>query len=256
MAESVAGLLPRPITQAEIELSDGRGGLPSRRIYPEWIKAMRAAFDQAKEERGSLAQCHKEAGAAGEFYFDVDVWRRLAPFRDFVLDSPAGRLAATLMKSSFAHLFYDQVFIMEPGEVALTPWHQDQPYWQVDGKQVCTDWMPLDTVPRKPSSNSCGVRTGLKRGSAPSPSAREMRPMTRRCLRFPISKAIARKMIWSAGMWNRAIASCSRRGSCRARMADRVSRGGRGRLQRGGAETMRGSSCGPTKQTSPYSIRD
>jgi len=150
MAESVTGLLARPIAQAEIDAYQKDGVVCLRGVFsPEWVEKMRAGFELAKQERGPLAQCYKEKGDAGEFFFDVDVWSRLAPFRDFVLESPAGEIAATLMKSSFARLFYDQVFIKEPGEVAPTPWHQDQPYWQVDGKQVCTVWMPLDVVPKE-----------------------------------------------------------------------------------------------------------
>jgi ectoine hydroxylase-related dioxygenase (phytanoyl-CoA dioxygenase family) len=29
----------------------------------------------------------------------------------------------------------------------LSPWHHDQPYYFVDGRQVCSIWMPLDPVP-------------------------------------------------------------------------------------------------------------
>ena len=29
-----------------------------------------------------------------------------------------------------------------------TPWHQDQPYYNVDGSQTCSVWMPVDPVPR------------------------------------------------------------------------------------------------------------
>ena len=39
----------------------------------------------------------------------------------------------------------------EPGTAARTPWHQDQPYWAVSGRQVCSLWLPLDPVPREVS---------------------------------------------------------------------------------------------------------
>ena len=33
--------------------------------------------------------------------------------------------------------------------MAPTPWHHDQPYWTVDGNQVCSIWLSLDPVPRE-----------------------------------------------------------------------------------------------------------
>ena len=36
----------------------------------------------------------------------------------------------------------------EPGTSNPTPWHHDQPYYCVDGKQVVSFWIPLDTVPQ------------------------------------------------------------------------------------------------------------
>ena len=31
--------------------------------------------------------------------------------------------------------------------VPVTPWHQDQPYWSVEGSQVVSIWVPLDPTP-------------------------------------------------------------------------------------------------------------
>ena len=36
----------------------------------------------------------------------------------------------------------------EPGTRAPTPWHQDQPYYNVEGKQNCSMWIPVDPVRR------------------------------------------------------------------------------------------------------------
>ena len=42
--------------------------------------------------------------------------------------------------------FFDQVIVKEPGTEQRTPWHQDQPYWAVSGRQVCALWLALDDV--------------------------------------------------------------------------------------------------------------
>jgi Phytanoyl-CoA dioxygenase (PhyH) len=46
-------------------------------------------------------------------------------------------------------LFHDHVLVKEPGTTARTPWHQDQPYYCIDGAQNVSFWIPLDPVPRE-----------------------------------------------------------------------------------------------------------
>ena len=37
----------------------------------------------------------------------------------------------------------------EPGTRARTPWHQDQPYYNISGLQNCSFWIPVDPVARE-----------------------------------------------------------------------------------------------------------
>ena len=46
-------------------------------------------------------------------------------------------------------LYHDHVLVKEPGTKQRTPWHQDQPYYNVDGAQTCSVWMPVDPVDRE-----------------------------------------------------------------------------------------------------------
>ena len=52
------------------------------------------------------------------------------------------------MQSQTARIFHEHVLVKEPGTSNPTPWHHDQPYYCVDGKQVVSFWIPLDTVPQ------------------------------------------------------------------------------------------------------------
>ncbi len=38
------------------------------------------------------------------------------------------------------------LLIKEPGTPTRTPWHQDLPYWPIDGWKVCSLWLALDPV--------------------------------------------------------------------------------------------------------------
>ncbi len=44
--------------------------------------------------------------------------------------------------------YHDHVLVKEPGTTQRTPWHQDQPYYNVDGTQTCSVWLPVDPVSR------------------------------------------------------------------------------------------------------------
>lgn len=139
----------RALKSEEIRAYREDGVACLRKIYsPIWVDGLRSAFEKLKAKPGPFARSYQEDGIEGEFFFDVDVWTRMPEFRDYVFRSPSAVIAGKLMGARETRLFYDQVFIKEPGEMAPTPWHQDQPYWRVDGRQVCTIWLPLDPVPR------------------------------------------------------------------------------------------------------------
>ena len=48
-----------------------------------------------------------------------------------------------------ARLFHDHVLVKEAGSAEPSPWHQDQPYYCVDGDQNVSFWIPVDPVGRE-----------------------------------------------------------------------------------------------------------
>ena len=50
------------------------------------------------------------------------------------------------MNSNKARFFHDHVLVKEPGSSIVTPWHQDKPYYCVDGKQSVSFWIALDDI--------------------------------------------------------------------------------------------------------------
>jgi ectoine hydroxylase-related dioxygenase (phytanoyl-CoA dioxygenase family) len=94
---------------------------------------------------GPNAEVYGDKEKSG-FFGDLDCWRRTPGFRSFVLESPAAEIAATVMRSSKATLLYDQLLVKEIGSEEKTPWHQDQPYWAVSGRQICSIWVPMDPI--------------------------------------------------------------------------------------------------------------
>ena len=80
----------------------------------------------------------------GRFFDDYCNWPRIAAFERIIRDSPAAELAATAMQSSIAQIFHDHVLVKEPGTPMPTPWHQDAPYYFVEGTQTVSMWIPVD----------------------------------------------------------------------------------------------------------------
>jgi ectoine hydroxylase-related dioxygenase (phytanoyl-CoA dioxygenase family) len=82
-----------------------------------------------------------------KFVNGINFWTRNEGIRALLCESQLPALAAALMESRKVNLFYDQLFIKEPGTTNYpTPWHNDQPYWIVEGRQVISFWLALDPV--------------------------------------------------------------------------------------------------------------
>jgi ectoine hydroxylase-related dioxygenase (phytanoyl-CoA dioxygenase family) len=84
----------------------------------------------------------------GFFIEDFCNWQHNAAYRRFIFDSPLAQAAALLMQSASVRLYHDHMLTKEPGTRQPTPWHQDQPYYNVAGFQNVSFWIPVDPVRR------------------------------------------------------------------------------------------------------------
>lgn len=84
----------------------------------------------------------------GFFIEDFCNWQQIDAYRRFIVDSPLALLAQRLMGSQTVRLYHDHLLVKEPGTRQRTPWHQDQPYYNIDGAQTVSMWIPVDPVPR------------------------------------------------------------------------------------------------------------
>jgi ectoine hydroxylase-related dioxygenase (phytanoyl-CoA dioxygenase family) len=109
-----------------------------------WIDRMRGAIERivAKPIFGSDFSRPGDA----RFIGDMFTWTHDADVEAFLTESPLPELAATVMRAKTVRIFYDQLFVKEPGAMHPTPWHQDLPYWPVRGEQVLSIWVPFDTA--------------------------------------------------------------------------------------------------------------
>lgn len=85
----------------------------------------------------------------GLFVEDFCNWREITEYKQLIYHSPLAAVAARLMQSHCVRLYHDHLLVKESHTMQITPWHQDQPYYNVDGKQNCSFWIPVDPVPRE-----------------------------------------------------------------------------------------------------------
>lgn len=141
--------LTRKITDEEISAYRDDGVVCLRGLFnAEWVTLLRDAADRDVATPSSMTIDATRDGT-GKFFGDTFVWQHIPHLRRFIFESPAADAAAVLMGSQKINLLFDQFLIKAPGTSSRTPWHHDLPYWPVDGSQIGTLWLALDTVTKE-----------------------------------------------------------------------------------------------------------
>jgi len=124
------------------------GAVVLRGLFADWVDTLRAGVAANMAAPGPDVRLYRNTDGSGLFFGDYCNWDRIPQYRDFAFNSPAGAAAAQLMGSTIVRLFHEHVLVKEPGTDVPTPWHHDQPYYCVDGRQNVSLWVALDAVPR------------------------------------------------------------------------------------------------------------
>jgi ectoine hydroxylase-related dioxygenase (phytanoyl-CoA dioxygenase family) len=112
----------------------------------EEVAAAAGAIDAVLARPGPLAQVASRADDPGTFTEDFCRWRDIAAIEQLARYSRVPGLAAALMGTPQARFYHDHVLVKERRTRQRTPWHQDQPYYNVDGRGVSA-WIAVDPVP-------------------------------------------------------------------------------------------------------------
>ena len=134
------------ITQDHVDTFQNDGVVLIRGLFDDYIDIIRQGIAQNLKNPGPYAAENLQSGESGRFFDDYCNWQRISEFEKVIRESAAAEVAASLMNSRGVQLFHDHVLIKEPGTAKSTPWHQDSPYYFVDGIQNVSFWVPLDHV--------------------------------------------------------------------------------------------------------------
>ena len=134
------------LTQDDIDTYQRDGVVVVRGLFRDQVDLLRAGVARNMDEPGPYAAENLKEGEAGRFFDDYCNWTRIPEFERAIHGSPVAEVAADLMQSKSVQLFHDHVLVKEPGTAKPTPWHQDGPYYFVEGRQTVSFWSPLDPV--------------------------------------------------------------------------------------------------------------
>lgn len=134
------------ISQQDVETYQREGVVLIRGLFADHVDVLRAGIAANMADPGPYASENRRDGETGRFFDDYCNWPRIAEFEEVISTSPAAGVAADLMDSRTVQLFHEHVLVKEPGTSMATPWHQDSPYYFVQGQQTVSFWSPLDPV--------------------------------------------------------------------------------------------------------------
>ncbi len=122
--------------------------LVRRLLTPREVEVARNAIDAVLDSPGPLAKVASGPDDPGLFVEDFCRWTDISDVEFLARTSAAGEVAARLMQSTRVRFYHDHVLVKESSTRQRTPWHQDQPYYNVDGQGVSA-WIPVDPVPEE-----------------------------------------------------------------------------------------------------------
>jgi ectoine hydroxylase-related dioxygenase (phytanoyl-CoA dioxygenase family) len=124
------------------------GAVALKGYFADWVEVLRAGIARNMAEPSADVKIYKGRAGGGRFFGDYCNWDRIPEYKDFIFNSPAAEIGRQLMGTKTARLFHEHVLVKEASAGVATPWHQDQPYYCVDGNDTVSIWIPLDHLPR------------------------------------------------------------------------------------------------------------
>jgi ectoine hydroxylase-related dioxygenase (phytanoyl-CoA dioxygenase family) len=136
------------VCEADIETFKRDGVVLLRGLFREWVETLRRGLQRNLDDPGAFAfPCESNPGGeAGRFFDSYCNWQLIPEYFEFVTQSCAASIAGQFMESGYAQFFHEHAFLKAPGTQRATPWHQDLPYYCVDGTKTASVYVSLDSA--------------------------------------------------------------------------------------------------------------
>jgi ectoine hydroxylase-related dioxygenase (phytanoyl-CoA dioxygenase family) len=110
------------------------------------IEQLKAGIEQNLSHPSPRAKVASDADDPGWFFEDFCNWQDNEHYRRVIHDSALAAIAQRLLGSKQVRLYHDHLLVKEPNTRQRTPWHQDQPYYNISGSDTISFWIPVDPV--------------------------------------------------------------------------------------------------------------
>lgn len=138
------------VSQQKIEEFQKNGAVVLRAVVDDkWLKNIKGAIEVDILRPGPFYHGYKTEDGEGNFHGNLRTWEHYESLHEFCFQSHLPLIAKTILRSNKVNLLYDQLFIKEPSTPHPTRWHNDQPYWPIDGKDVLSIWVALDQTTKE-----------------------------------------------------------------------------------------------------------
>jgi ectoine hydroxylase-related dioxygenase (phytanoyl-CoA dioxygenase family) len=141
-----AGIPDYDANPADIETFQREGVVLLKGVFEDWVDDLRQGLQRNIDNPENFAfPCESNPdGKPGRFFDSYCNWQLIPEYLEFVSSSCAASIAGQFMQSDCAQFFHEHAFLKAPGTQRATPWHQDLPYYCVDGKKTATVYVSLD----------------------------------------------------------------------------------------------------------------
>jgi len=117
-------------------------------LSPDEVALLREGIDTNLAAPSPRAKVASRSDDPGYFVEDFCNWQDNLAYRRVIFESKLAAAAGALTGSCRIRLYHDHMLTKEPNTRAATPWHQDQPYYNVEGTLNCSMWIAVDPVRR------------------------------------------------------------------------------------------------------------
>jgi ectoine hydroxylase-related dioxygenase (phytanoyl-CoA dioxygenase family) len=114
-------------------------------LHPEWLLLIELGLQRVMGDTGQAKHRFYD-GTPREFVELVRNTEVSPELQRLMYDSPLADMMAVLLDSPDVWLYSDEFFVKGPGG-GRTPWHQDLPYWPMEGTKIASAWISLDPLP-------------------------------------------------------------------------------------------------------------
>jgi len=146
-ADIDTGSMPQYLASAEdIETFQRDGVVLLRGVFSDWVDTLRSGLQRNLDNPQQFAfPCESNPqGEPGRFFDSYCNWQLIPEYLDYISHSCAASMAGQFMCSDTAQFFHEHAFLKAPGTQSATPWHQDLPYYCVDGTHTASVYVSLD----------------------------------------------------------------------------------------------------------------